>query len=141
MEVQIWVGSLSLLSPELKTGVTRVIFIFAGKVLFWRDKSKMYFNRTNKELKFCFTMSYFISSKPGLLPLFQENNALSNYSSEKVISSKKLSDSLRYISNNLCNWGISHASFGSTLTKYSVKLLAMVFWSKIFLLLRKWMFW
>ena len=44
-------------SPDLKTGVTLAIFIFSGKVSLLRDKSKIYFNGTNKELKFCFTMS------------------------------------------------------------------------------------
>ena len=124
------------MSPDLKTSVTRAIFIFSGKVLLLRHRSKMYFNGTNKELKFCLTISQFISSKPGLLLPFKEKNVVFISSSDKITSSKELSDSLRYISNDLCDWGISHTSFGSTLTKYSLKLLTMVFWSKIFLLLR-----
>ena len=44
-------------SPDLKTGVTLAIFILSGKVPFLRDKSEIHFNGTNKELKFCFTMS------------------------------------------------------------------------------------
>ena len=92
-------------SPDLKTGVTRAIFIFSGKVQLLRDNSKMYFNATNKELKFCFTMSQFISSKPGHLPPFKEKNAIFISSSDKVTYSKELSDPLRYISNDLCNCG------------------------------------
>ena len=38
--------------PDLKTIVTRAIFIFSGNVLLLRDKSKMHFNGTNKELNF-----------------------------------------------------------------------------------------
>ena len=38
--------------PDLKTGVTRAILIFSGKVPLLRDESKMYFNGTNKELNF-----------------------------------------------------------------------------------------
>ena len=105
------------MSPDLKTSVTRAIFIFSGKVSLLREKSKMYFNGTNKELTFCFTISQFISSKPGLLPPFKEKNAVFISSSDKVISSKELSDPLRYVSNNLWDWGILHASlvhnFGS----------------------------
>ena len=37
---------------DLKTIVTRAIFIFSGNVLLLRDKSKMRFNGTNKELNF-----------------------------------------------------------------------------------------
>ena len=81
-------------------------------------------------------MSQFISSKQLLLPPFKVKNSVFISSSDKVIFSKELSDYLRYISNDLCDWGILHVSFGPTLTKYSLKLLAMVSWSKIFLLLR-----
>ena len=44
-------------SPDLKIGVTLAIFILSGKVPFLRDKSEIHINGTNKELKFCFTMS------------------------------------------------------------------------------------
>ena len=44
-------------SPDLKTNVTRKIFIFSGKVPFLRDKSKIHFNGANNDLKFCFTLS------------------------------------------------------------------------------------
>ena len=37
------------MSPDFKTGVTRAIFIFSGKVPFLRDKSKMYFNGTKND--------------------------------------------------------------------------------------------
>ena len=64
------------MSPDLKTGVTRTIFIFSGKVPLFRDKSKMHFNATNKELTFYFTVLKFIPSKPGLLLPFKEKNAV-----------------------------------------------------------------
>ena len=115
------------MSPDLKAGVTRAIFIFSGKVPLLRDKLKMHFHGTNKESKFCFTMSQFISSKPGSLPPFKDKNTVFISSSDKVISSKELSDPLIQISNDLCNWGIWHASFGPTLTKYSLKLLTTFF--------------
>ena len=40
------------MSPGLKTGVTRAIFIFSGKFQLLWDKSKMHFNGTNNESKF-----------------------------------------------------------------------------------------
>ena len=75
-------------SPDLKTGVTRAIFIFSGKVLLLRDKSKMYLNGTNKEFKFLLYNVVIFSSKPGLLPTFKERNALFISSSDKVTSSE-----------------------------------------------------
>ena len=38
--------------PGLKTDVTRAIFIFSGKFPLLWDKSKMYFNGTNNEIRF-----------------------------------------------------------------------------------------
>ena len=76
-------------SPDLKTGVACSIFILSERVPLLKDKSKMHFNGTNKVLKFCFTISYFISSKPGLLPPFKEKNAFIS-SSGKVTSSGKV---------------------------------------------------
>ena len=105
------------------------MFIFSEKVTLLRDKSKMNFNETNKELKFCFKMSWFISSKPWPLPNFKEKNAVFISLSDKVTSLKELSDPLRYISNDLYDCG-------TTLTKYLLKLLTMVFWLKIFLLMK-----
>ena len=61
------------------------------------------------------------------MPPFKDKNAVFISSSDKVTSSKELPDSLKYISNDLCDWGISHASFGPTLAKYSLMLLAMAF--------------
>ena len=78
----------------------------------------------------------FILSKPELLSPFKIINFVFISSSDKVTSSKELSDPLKYISNDLWDWHISYGSYVSTLTKYSLKLLAMVYWSKIFLLLR-----
>ena len=43
-------------SPDQKTGVTGTIFISFGEVPILRDKSKIDFNGTNKELKFYFVM-------------------------------------------------------------------------------------
>ena len=39
-------------SSDFKTGVTQGIYILSGKVPLLRDKLKMHFNGTNKELKF-----------------------------------------------------------------------------------------
>ena len=83
--------------PDLKTIVTRAIFIFSGNVLLLRDKSKMHFNGTNKELKFCFKICYSISSNPGLVLRFNEKKNVFLSSSDMVTSSRWLSDSLRYI--------------------------------------------
>ena len=105
-------------------------------MLLLRDKSKIHFTRTNKELKFCFTMSEFISSKPGILPPFKEKNAVFISPSEKDDSWKELLDLKCFISKDLCEWSIADASFSPTLRKYSSKLLVMVFRSKIFLLVR-----
>lgn len=58
--------------------------------------------------------------------MLKEKNALFIFSSDKVTYSKELSDSLRYFSNGLCDCGISPASFGLTMIKFSSKLLAMV---------------
>ena len=67
MEVRICVGSLSLWSvTRLKNQCNSRNLLFSGRVLFLRDKSKMHFNGTNKELKFCWrtlTPSYLLFSK------------------------------------------------------------------------------
>ena len=122
-----WLFVINEVSPDLETGVTRTIFIFSRKVALLRYKWKIHFNGTNKELNFYFTMLKYIWSKPGLLPTFIEKNAVFISSSDKVTSSKELSDLLRYISNGICDWHISRATFGP---KCSLKLLTMVFWSK-----------
>ena len=62
------------------------------------------------------------------LSVIQYQNILHN--TMKGTSSKVLSDLLRYISNDLYDCGISDIIFGPTLTKYSLKLLAVVFRSK-----------
>ena len=122
------------MSRDLKTGVTWAILFFPETMSFMRNKSKIHFNRTNKELKFCFTKLKFIFSKPGLTLRSQEENAVFTSSSDKGNYSKELSDTLRNISNDLCYWGISGDD--PVLTKYPLNLLAMVFWWNIFLLLR-----
>ena len=121
------------MSPDLKTGVTRPIFFFSGMVPFWGVNQKMHFNGSNKELKFCYTKFL-----PELLPPFKGRDAVFISSSDKVTSSKELLDPLRQISNYICDWGISHASFGPTLTKYHWDYWEW-FFSKIFLLNE--MFW
>ena len=44
------------MSPDRKTGVTGTSFISSGEVPILRDKSKIDFSGTNKELKFCIAM-------------------------------------------------------------------------------------
>ena len=51
-------------------------------------------------------MPQLISSKPGLFPTFKEKNSVFIYSSDKVAPSKVLWDTLRWISNDFCDWGI-----------------------------------
>ena len=112
------------MSRDLKTGVTWAILFFPETMSFMRNKSKIHFNRTNKELKFCFTKIKFILSKPGLTLRSQEENTVFTSSSDKGNYSKELSDTLGNISNDLCYWGISGDD--PTLTKYPFNLLAMM---------------